>query len=361
MIDGIAYYVAGSSGGDIGPSESVGLGYFYQFLWCTVKEGQLHVAVIKSGNMYDDGFVSFEDFKISRAVWRDKLVRTSGKYSKAKSIPLKVSVENRANLAINNEMHFRCQDNWKIADSTLKVSAKPGKTFQKSVILRNKGSFFPLPRLIYNLPISKENEFKLEQPVGILRTIVSGTDSVMPVIDGDIHDTEWENAGSADEFAGFDGEPSKADKTAAYFMHDDKHIYFAISCTDAKMDSIKAVVKDRDGHVYTDDAVSLFISCSEENSYKFYFNSLGTVWDAKVVPEVYSDKMSWNGECDIKTKKFKDRWSLEMKVSYSQLGVTSDIKEVKINVRRKHQRKRASALLFPAWNNDPAQTAILKL
>lgn len=113
--------------------------------------------------------------------------------------------------------------------------------------------------------------------------------------------------------------------------------------------------------MYTDDAVSLFISCSEEDSYKFYFNSLGTVWDSKVVPEIHSDKMEWNGKCDIKAKKFKDRWSLEMKILYNQLGVTSDIKEVKINVRRKHQRKRASALLFPAWDNDPDQTAILKL
>lgn len=359
-IDGITYFMVGSSGGAI-PFENIDLGYFYHFLWCTIKKDKLHVSVIKSGNIFNKDFVSFDEYKLTESVWKEKLVKAYGTYENNNDTKLTISIENRTKSPISNNLFLKCKGNWKVSDSIVAVKTEPGKIFQENILLSCQGDFFPLPSVEFIYPISKCKEYKFKNTIFLWRTIASDTGSEMPVIDGEIKDQEWKNAGTINTFADFDGLPSKVDKTVAYLMHDSKHIYFAVKCYDEKMDSIKAKITERDGHVYTDDAVALFTSVRKDESYKIYVNSLGTVWDSKTIQETFNDDLKWNGDFEIKTKQFKEYWSVEMKMQSTQYNIVPEMKELRVNVRRKQQRKKASALIFPAWNNQHEETAILKL
>ena len=72
-------------------------------------------------------------------------------------------------------------------------------------------------------------------------------------------------------------DPAKS--TVARVLFAPKHLCIAFHCAEADTDAIKAAVKDRDGDVYTDDCVEIFVSpdVEEEGYYHFIINPAGTV------------------------------------------------------------------------------------
>ena len=105
-----------------------------------------------------------------------------------------------------------------------------------------------------------------------------------PVVDGRLDDPCWKDAEVAQYFSLNEGSgPAKA-PSRALVAWDDKNLYVAYRCDEPQMKSLVAKVKDRDGRVWEDDCIEIFLLPNRTNPNDFYhivFNTLGTLRDER--------------------------------------------------------------------------------
>ncbi len=77
-----------------------------------------------------------------------------------------------------------------------------------------------------------------------------------PVIDGKLDEGEWENAYVHREIYPFNSTEPGGPETTWRIMWDEQNLYFAFECADSDVVSPE---RERDGHVYQDDCVEMFI------------------------------------------------------------------------------------------------------
>jgi hypothetical protein len=126
-----------------------------------------------------------------------------------------------------------------------------------------------------------------------------------PVFDGSLADPAWKNAAKM-KFVTITGAKPK-EKTDAYLLYDKNNIYVGFRCYDTKMDKVRAKVTKRDGHVWNDDCVELFIGPSGPRGdwadyYHLGVSITGAMYDAQ------KDNQGWNSKWYAKTRRFPDRW-----------------------------------------------------
>lgn len=118
-----------------------------------------------------------------------------------------------------------------------------------------------------------------------------------PLIDGELNDSCWKSATKIQlsHLQGKTDTPSQ--KTEVLLAYDDFAIYIAFICYEDKMDKIAANRKEKDGDIWRDDCVEIFLSPNPPDYFHFIVNSLGTQQD-----EINKDAR-WNGDWKVKTKK----------------------------------------------------------
>jgi hypothetical protein len=130
----------------------------------------------------------------------------------------------------------------------------------------------------------KEHEmpFKL---IGCLRIHSNNA----PIVDGNLDDACWKDAPRVTDFVKLGTEQPAALQTIVRIAHDDRNFYLAVECLDDQPDKIKADIKTRDGPVWLDDSIEVFITPHNapilkqypKNSRYFHFivNPAGTQFD----------------------------------------------------------------------------------
>ena len=140
-------------------------------------------------------------------------------------------------------------------------------------------------------------------------------------IDGDIDKAVWKNVPAYTNFL------PRVNKTFPYktelkLRYSSKALYMGM-VLHQPMDDIKAQYDQDDQPIFNDDNVELLFFVPRkmgESLLHLAVNALGSCYDAA------NDRNVWNLKRKvIKTRRFKDRWTLEMKFPYSGLGIEQPI------------------------------------
>lgn len=141
--------------------------------------------------------------------------------------------------------------------------------------------------------------------------------STLPVIDGSLNEPYWENASAVRLECTTMGEPAPV-ATEVMIGYDDKTLYLGIIAHEPEMQSLKAVQTKRDGPVFYDDSIEIFLDpMGKRTSYfQLAVNTLGTQFDQKILTP------AWNVEWQTATKKQADSWTMEIAIPFASIGVS---------------------------------------
>lgn len=144
--------------------------------------------------------------------------------------------------------------------------------------------------------------------------ITPAVTATVPEMDGSLDDPAWKNATRLKIVTNNGSAP--VEKTEAFMMYDKSSIYIGIRCFDSKMADLKAAITNRDGHVWSDDCIELFVGPSGPRGdwsdyYHFGINTTGAKYDARKTDQ------GWNREWQAVTKKFNDRWEATIALPFA--------------------------------------------
>lgn len=360
-IDGIDYYIIGSSGADYGKQENIGLGSFYQFLWCFVDGEALKTTLIKSGNFFDHDHVLLEENLLLYRV-HNELVSVSGRKvigDSEKTVPMTIRIVNESEKLLEQAANLVVPDNWAVLQTSFDVSLESGETYTREFPMTQVGPFFPLPIFQFSYPFGRNKETTYEAPVLVERVLPVPPGKKKPVLDGIINDMEWEGALEVTEFCDKEGQRSRTDSSRILLLDRKKYLYIAALMSDSEMGSITVEHAQRDSTVYYDDSIGFLVSPNDDVIYQVYVNATGTIWDARIDLLKQEFSQEWNGKFEVKTSRTATSWSIEIKIPKKDLEITDS--NFRINIRRKQMRNGESAYLTPGWGYERERYGILKL
>ncbi|GEM_PF-1905621 len=175
----------------------------------------------------------------------------------------------------------------------------------------------PLPTLEFTTGASPK---KMEERAGegSGKSITAYYINETPSINGKLDDLLWKKLPVACGFTDISPKhqfvPYQTYFSAAY---DKKNLYFGIFCEESLLEHIKATAKDRDGNVFSDDSVEVYIDADRtgERYVQLALNPLGTQYDGLKVDS------SWNGDWTSAVKIGKNGWAMEIAMPFSTLGM----------------------------------------
>jgi len=151
-----------------------------------------------------------------------------------------------------------------------------------------------------------------------------------PSIDGKLDDPCWQRAGKAEGFLRLrlrpGGERRHAEEqTSVLLLHDDENLYLGFRCLESRMDSRTQRVTKRDGPVWNDDCVEIFLAPEVSDVLSAfplvaeYFHLVVNV--AGVQADAIGVHGGWDGRWEVKTARGKAEWRAEVKIPFTELGV----------------------------------------
>ncbi|MDH7568283.1 MAG: carbohydrate binding family 9 domain-containing protein [Armatimonadota bacterium] len=163
-----------------------------------------------------------------------------------------------------------------------------------------------------------------------LPSLALGTSAPSPPrIDGRLDDPCWQEAARVSNFVvNTTGQPA-VEQTTVWVTYDSRCLYVAFECLELQMDRVLARVADRDGPVFRDDVVELFLDPHRDRFtyYQFAVNLLGTRFDLK--GDAAGGRPGWDAPWNAATARGTDRWWAEMAIPFASLDLdaeqTSDI------------------------------------
>lgn len=139
-------------------------------------------------------------------------------------------------------------------------------------------------------------------------------------IDGKLQEEFYKNF-LPSELVKFPGGEKLKQKTLAWISTDGEFLYIAFKCFESEMEKIVRKVKERDGNVWFDDCVEVFldINLDRKTYYHFIINSIGTKYDefCSIIHgdlnkrDLINDSI-WNGEWRAGAFIGKGFWSVEI-------------------------------------------------
>jgi len=354
-IDGIEYFIIGSSGGHFsGSNNEVNFGLFYQFMWCTVIDGKLDTVLIKEDGIVPSNVMTAQDQILFNEIQNELISAKAQIRNEDDTVDLTISIQNKTLKTIKQNLSIESGNNWSIAQSLIPIEILPGETYNQAIKITKISSIFPLPKIKFIYPFGNNLEFKYEAPIILERILTSAriTQAQTPRIDGIMDPLEWNFAEKTIDFGELNGDASTVEKTKLSFMHDDQYLYVGVNCYDSRMGEVLSNITERDGEVYLDDAFSMILTPNSKETYQFYTNSIGTIWDIKIDRSNFSEHIEWNGPFLVANTVDNFKWSTEIKIALNELNYDPATGSIRLNFRRKQPRLRASALLSPEWNNE---------
>jgi cellulose/xylan binding protein with CBM9 domain len=147
-----------------------------------------------------------------------------------------------------------------------------------------------------------------------------------PVIDGKSSDKCWDAVQWNSGFNLLGHKKTKAPvKTKFKFLHDNNYLYLLVVADEPSVDKLKAKAKKRDGHVFSDDSIELFINANDDNTtyHQFIVNTLGIFYDSERMQGGALNYPQWNSKLKATTRIGKDKWVLELAIPIVDLNVNS--------------------------------------
>ena len=138
-------------------------------------------------------------------------------------------------------------------------------------------------------------------------------------IDGLTDDACWKDSESLDIMNDWEkATRRKGGHSFAQLSYDDQALYVLMTCLEHRMDKLRTVVKDRDGDLWNDDCVEIFVHRqSDPPDYfrQFMISASGVIYDGD-----QTSGAKWNSSVKVATKNLKDRYIIEVAIPWSDLG-----------------------------------------
>jgi len=143
-----------------------------------------------------------------------------------------------------------------------------------------------------------------------------------PVIDGILDDACWLEADVATNFVLLEKQGLATEQTQCMVAYDAENLYIAFRCFETDLSRIRSRCKQRDGEVWHDDCVEVFLD--PHHSHHAYFhlitNRIATRFDE--VGPLYPRPRSWNADWQVATSAMPWGWSVEIALPFGSLGLT---------------------------------------
>jgi 3',5'-cyclic AMP phosphodiesterase CpdA len=348
--DGIPYTMVGTSGGGI-EDEAEYRGAFYQYVWCKVRGDELSWAVFKKDSARPAGTVLATDLKTMERVEYEYVRLPEVRFAEGE-LTYTVYVENGTADAVATPVTWEVGDNWTLEPATAELNLASGESAELEFSAAATGEMYPLPEMTLAYPYRGELVHTFRTSLPARRTQPVTAAAAAPVIDGELGDACWAEAGAASYFCAPDGTAVTIDPTTFYFAYDDENLYVAARCEQEDMEALVVNAAERDAMVPTDDCVGFFFlpDPAENVFYQLYVNADGVIYDVAYTFEEPAELDTegldaWNAECDVATARGDGFWTFEAAIPVATLGgegiVAGD--EWRVNFRRKEQAKGSSA------------------
>ena len=361
-VDGVRYYITGGGGAEIGSNPTQG--DLHHYCLVSVSGDDWKLAVIKPGSVEPDTVVTtdLQEFKHSVAVSEIE-VPESGH-----TVPIDLMFVNwtPGNLEITARPSDSPSSHWRVTPDHRTISASSGQRVNlKFTASVDPQHAYPAPQ--FNFEVRNEGEipqlFSCFVPVRAHRTTTCRRTSDPPHIDGKLHDRAWAKTAPLAPFFDPAGDRQTKFPTEVRLAYDSANLYLAFRCHEPNLAGLITKASGRDGKVWEDDSVEIFIDTNLDRNtyYQFIFNADcvaydGLGWNAK-----------WNGQHNAKTDRQVDAWTLELAIPWATIGLKTPESGTKLGleiVRRRVQTPRELTHWSPtrAGNHVPAQfgTVILE-
>lgn len=135
-----------------------------------------------------------------------------------------------------------------------------------------------------------------------------------PVLDGRLEPSEWAAAGCLSDFMVLGATSLPRLPTRVFVMHTSGSLYLGAQLYDDAPGSLVANVTERDGHVYEDDCLEVYVDTegTRTNYAQLAVNSLGTRFDA------YNRDAAENFEWSVFAAVNNDGWTVEIELPFDQ-------------------------------------------
>jgi len=367
--DGIRYICLGSSGGAM-DMESKDIGFFYQYLWCTVKGDKLDVALIELGSVLERDFVTLDEGMVISDFYYGKLISSTPIFmregARGYSGQVSVHIHSSETKPLIDTLTWTFEENWEVAPKEQGIRIPPSSDWHQSFRVILKGNLYPLPSYSVGYDFGRQKTYPYEGTINLKRELDCKRLTKSPEIDGNIDQEEWKDASLVEQFGSPDGKKTVVQPTKFYWGYDKKNLYIAASCVEGEMDSLKEEAKEQDGAVYLDDCVGFFFcpDSIKRTTYQIYFNSSGTAFDQLIKwkgEEYEGEDRDWNGEYEIATQKSDEKWSIEIKIPFKSLKAKPKKGDFWLtNFRRKQQRVKSTSDWMVPISYDPRYYGILR-
>ncbi|MBM4049000.1 MAG: hypothetical protein FJ279_28205, partial [Planctomycetes bacterium] len=171
-----------------------------------------------------------------------------------------------------------------------------------------------------------------------------------PKLDGALDDPCWQAALKLTNFILYDSPQPAREQTEVFLAHDSDHLYIAIRCLDSRPAALKASVASRDGQIFLEDDVEVFLSPWQDahDYFQFAVNPLGTRFDGR------GFDASWDADWQCKTGREPNAWTAEFAIPFHALDLGPSISDTwRINVCR--HRANPEREEFSSWSRVPGK------
>ncbi len=140
-------------------------------------------------------------------------------------------------------------------------------------------------------------------------------------------------------------------RTTGCLGYDDEALYIAFTCFDPEMESLRAEVNQRDGQVWKDDCVELFIGPSGPRSdwqdyYHLGVSVTGARYDARKMDP------SYDREWQAVTGRFDDRWEAVIRLPFGMFDLSEfNLGDWTINFCRENPRANEAMAWSPTYGS----------
>jgi hypothetical protein len=143
-----------------------------------------------------------------------------------------------------------------------------------------------------------------------------------PAIDGQLDDAVWQKAARITDF--YKVEPDvglPSEETIVYFAYDAQNLYIGMDARDTEADRIVKSVLDRDGEVWRDDMVRIYIDPFNTglSGFGFDVNALGARLDRLLLPGRRPNN-AWDTIWDAKTEITDTGWTAEIVIPFRSIS-----------------------------------------
>ncbi len=366
LYDGIRYTTVGSSGGAADPSLN---GMLYHFTWVTVDADGIHIAPIAKDAVYDWDTVTATETRLAlgiqaRALDCEPAAPVDAQLHVAPT-SIAVDVDNsRGATDLSDTLRWEVPVGWSVKPASAPVHLGAGRMFSMSFDVACTGALYPVPFARLAFHYRPDRSVTAQASVRVAREATAHAASAPIKIDGRLDEPVWRTP----ETHGFDavGNAATAEPVAFFFAYDPENLYLGAHCEESHMDSLVAVVRERDGAVFGEDCVGYFIAPhgGDDTVYQIYFNALGTIFDQRLVRDANGDMVpdrAWDGTYETAVQHDARGWSIEVRVPLAQLEVRARADDHwRVNFRRKQPHRAGVADWQVPISYDPRDFGILR-